>query len=304
METEITPALRLILGAGGYLADESQVADFLRLAGIRGIRLADLWLAEIDRQMVWAVLPMVSPGRTMLMFGAPAKFAGGRTDAVLQTLDAVCREFAWRNIQLAQALLDPSDEPTIDLYIAGGFRRMAELLYLQRTLRRTIAPPPLPADCQLHSYSSQTHAGFAAATLGSYEQSLDCPPLNGVRDIEDILAGHQSAGEFDPADWFLLTIGEKPAGVLLLSRMIQGDGMELVYLGLCPWARGRGLGELLLRRAEARMSERKLNRLSLAVDAQNAPALRLYYRHGMQRVASKIALMKELPTAGQSEGTP
>lgn len=294
MEAEVAPALRLILGSGGYLADEAQVADFLRLAALRGIRLADLWLAEIERRMVWAVLPMVSPGRTMLMFGAPAKFAGSRTDAVVQTLDAACRQFTQRNVQLAQALLEPADELTINLYQAAGFRQMAELLYLQRTLRRTVTPPPLPDDCQLHSYSSQTHAGFAAATLGSYEQSLDCPPLNGVRGIEDILAGHQAAGEFDPADWFLLTIREKPAGVLLLSRTIPGDAMELVYLGLCPWARGRGLGGLLLRMAEARLSERKLVRLSLAVDAQNAPALRLYYRHGMQRVTSKIALMKRL----------
>jgi ribosomal protein S18 acetylase RimI-like enzyme len=40
--------------------------------------------------------------------------------------------------------------------------------------------------------------------------------------------------------------------------------------------------------------------LSLAVDARNAPALNLYYRHGLQRVGSKLALMKDLRAAGEA----
>jgi ribosomal protein S18 acetylase RimI-like enzyme len=35
-------------------------------------------------------------------------------------------------------------------------------------------------------------------------------------------------------------------------------------------------------------------RLTLAVDARNIPALKLYYRHGMTRVASKLAFMRDL----------
>jgi hypothetical protein len=39
---------------------------------------------------------------------------------------------------------------------------------------------------------------------------------------------------------------------------------------------------------------RRLPRLCLAVDALNVPALKLYYRQGMQRVGSKLALMRDL----------
>jgi len=35
-------------------------------------------------------------------------------------------------------------------------------------------------------------------------------------------------------------------------------------------------------------------RLSLAVDARNVPALKLYYRQGMTRVTSKLAFMRDL----------
>ncbi len=61
--------------------------------------------------------------------------------------------------------------------------------------------------------------------------------------------------------------------------------MELVYLGLAPAARGRGLGGCLMRLAEARSAAAKASHLSLAVDALNAPALSLYSppRHAADR---------------------
>jgi ribosomal protein S18 acetylase RimI-like enzyme len=34
--------------------------------------------------------------------------------------------------------------------------------------------------------------------------------------------------------------------------------------------------------------------LTLAVDSNNAPALQLYYRHGMRRVGSRIAMVRDL----------
>jgi ribosomal protein S18 acetylase RimI-like enzyme len=67
-----------------------------------------------------------------------------------------------------------------------------------------------------------------------------------------------------------------------------------VYLGLTPSARGRGLGDLLVRQALATTAALGASRLSLAVDSQNGPALKLYYRHGLQRVASKLAMMRLL----------
>jgi len=63
---------------------------------------------------------------------------------------------------------------------------------------------------------------------------------------------------------------------------------------LTPAARGRRLGELMMRQALAVTARRRQPRLCLAVDAENVPALKLYYRHGMRRVGSKLALMRDL----------
>jgi hypothetical protein len=35
------------------------------------------------------------------------------------------------------------------------------------------------------------------------------------------------------------------------------------------------------------------------VDSQNTPALKLYYRHGMHRIASKLALLRDLRKMGE-----
>ena len=209
-------------------------------------------------------------------------------------IEAVCQHYATRDIQLAQMLLDPEDRRTVDAYLRHDFKLMAELVYLERTIRRAKPPAPLPGEFCMVNYSAENHAAFAAAVLVSYEQSLDCPAMNGMRDIEDVLAGHRAAGIFDPDDWFLMLHRGEPVAVLLLSVTHQADGMELVYLGLSPKVRGYGLGNYLMQIAEARVTQHKLTKLSLAVDAKNAPALKLYYKHGMKQMTRKMALMRSL----------
>src|SRR6478672_183454 len=64
----IEPALRLILAAGNIPASDEQVLDFLAFALHRAIDVNSTWAAVRHGQILWALLPVVSPGRTMLMF--------------------------------------------------------------------------------------------------------------------------------------------------------------------------------------------------------------------------------------------
>ena len=299
---EISVALRVILGSSGHLADDAQVLDFMQFALRRGISLADAWLAEdaATSTLLWAVLPVVSPGRTLLLLGPtePSTRHHPQLGPVAEALvERTCAHFATRGVQLAQVLLDPADRLSRHLYESRGFGPVAQLLYLQGSPGRKAAPPALPAGFEWVPYRSDTHDRFASAIAATYSHSLDCPALNGLRDMEDVMAGHKATGQFDPSLWTLLcergTQGTAH-GVLLLSRLQQGDSLELVYLGLTPASRGRGLGDVLVRQALAAVAAERLSRLSLAVDAQNAPALKLYYRHGLRQVATKLALMRHL----------
>jgi ribosomal protein S18 acetylase RimI-like enzyme len=200
-------------------------------------------------------------------------------------------------VHLAQTLLEPSLNEVHALLAASGFTKLAELLYLQADVRRAGEAPPLPLGYRLDAYDERMHAQFSHVVLTSYEQSLDCPALNGMRHSDDILASHRATGEFDPELWRLLTVHGSAAAVLLLSRIPRTCGMELVYIGLTPEARGKGIGDLLMRMALASAHAHRCEHLSLAVDAANLPALRLYWRHGMQAVGRKLAMCKDLRAA-------
>src|SRR5687768_1605034 len=161
--------------------------------------------------------------------GAPAHRDGNRAAADL--VDAVCDHFGARNVQLAQVLLDPADAPARMLYEACGFGRVAELIYLQVVPRRKAPPPVLPPGMRWVAYGPEAHALYGRAIAQTYQHSLDCPRLNGLRDIEDVMAGHKASGEFDPALWALLCEGDTALGALLLARSVPADTLELVYLG-------------------------------------------------------------------------
>jgi GNAT superfamily N-acetyltransferase len=126
--------------------------------------------------------------------------------------------------------------------------------------------------------------------------------------MDDVMAGHKASGDFVPSLWRLLCqpgatpeARPQPLGVLLLARIPQASAVELVYLGLVSSARGRKLGDLLVKQALAGVIEQGMSRLTLAVDARNAPALKLYYRNGLSRAGMKIAMMRDL-RHGQSSG--
>jgi mycothiol synthase len=288
---EVQPGLAMILGSGAAPAGHEQVLDFLQFASARGINVNDLWVVATKGKLVWGVLPIVNPGHTALLFAPPRRPADCD---VAPLIDALCDHLGQRSVYLAQALLDPADNPGRAMMASLGFREMAELLYLQSNAPRALAPGELPDSFFWQTYSPQTHPLFAEAILDSYQQSLDCPGLNGLRDIEDVIAGHKASGEFNPRFWFVLMERDMPRGVVLLGRVPRTDAAELVYLGLARAARGRGLSDLMMRQALWAVREMNLSRLTLAVDSHNAPAIRLYYRHGMQRIGSKVALMRDL----------
>jgi mycothiol synthase len=294
---DLEPALRLILSPPGSAADAKSIQEFIVFTHDRGIGFDGLHVALQGAKTVSAMLPIISPGRTMLLL-CPSGGQGKVTDAATgQLIDPVCQYGRTHDIELAQTLVDPQDTALEQTFSAGGFTRMAELHYLHGQASADAAMPRLPDGLAWTTYSAETRALFGQTILDSYQNSLDCPALNGRRSIDDIIAGHQASGSFDPQLWFLLREGETALGVLLLSESLRSDAVELVYLGLSPAARGRKLGELMMRQTFAMVAQRKLPRLCLAVDSLNTPALKLYYRHGMQRIASKFAMLRDLRKA-------
>lgn len=296
-QDEMERALRLILASSSGHADPAHVRDFLRLAEAHHSQTGGLWLAEQAGHLVSALLPIASPGRTMLIFPPSFHADEFQQQATRRLIEHACHHAAGHlGTHLVQALIDPHHTQLQQLLEAAGFKRLAELLYMQATIPRSVREPLLPAGFRWKLYSFETHGLFARAILETYQESLDCPALNGLRDIEDILAGHHATGQFDPHLWFVLCDDQTPAGVLLLSPIAPSGTVELVYLGVVPSYRGRGISDLLMNRAAAAVAATHNTRLSLAVDAENLPALKLYWRHGLQAGNRKVALLRDLRT--------
>jgi ribosomal protein S18 acetylase RimI-like enzyme len=297
---EVAGALRLALATGPAKASDGQVLDFMRYALARGIDTTQTYVGERGGEIVSVILPVPSAGRTLLLLSSPVfSTQNQRSDSTI-LIEHVLDAYAGRGTHLAQVLLDPSEHQAIEVYEGAGFERLAELLYLQASVKRSTKRPVLGEGWGWVTYSEEGHGLFARTIAATYEGSMDCPRLAGRRDIEDIVAGHRGTGEFDPSLWFVLEERGEAMGVVLLAPAPPTDSMELVYLGLTPAARGRDLGDVLVRQALWATHERGIGRLTLAVDSTNVPALKLYYRHGMRRVHAKVAMMREL--GGKGEG--
>jgi ribosomal protein S18 acetylase RimI-like enzyme len=133
----------------------------------------------------------------------------------------------------------------------------------------------------------------------SYIDTLDCPELCGLRETRDVLASHRDTGEFDPRTWWVLFLKGQARGCALFSNCPELHSAELVYLGLAPDLRGRGLGRLMLSKGLDELRQQHPTwAMTLAVDHRNGPALRLYASLGFKPFGERVALVR--PVRGKS----
>ena len=290
--TELRAALPYLLTAPGSSPAAARdhvpaFCDYLTQGGVKWEGLRCGRLAAPSGLFVALLLP----GRTaIVMIPTPGMFGIDAARQLVVTAAGLDR-LAGQGLHFAQALLEPEATAKRVLLEHAGFRPLAPLDYLERDVSFPWAEPPRPDEVQWVRYSVQSQAEFAAVVLATYENSLDCPELTGLRPIEDILASHRASGQFDPALWDLARINGETAGCLLLSRVAQAPMVEIVYMGVVAAHRRRGVGKLLLRRALDQCRAIAARRLSVVVDNRNDPARQLYERFAFTPVARRDAYL-------------
>jgi mycothiol synthase len=294
------PEIQPGLPAHGKLADvQKKVEGFLAYAqtvGVDPTRQVVALARTIDgNELIEGMCLWVpSPGHTAMLFGPSLSEFPEAAHANEAAITGALEDARAAGIILVQAMMEPADAAGKTVFAAAGLTQLATLTYMER--KPPLHPPEfqLPNDFSLEPYSAATHALFAQAILLSYQQTLDCPALSGLRDIDDVIAGHKAVGPFDPQLWSVLLSDGKPVGCLLLGEIPARRALELVYLGLAPEARGRGLARILMQRILAIASRRHFELATLAVDAANTPAVHLYRRCGYTSVAQRVALIRKL----------
>lgn len=288
-------ALRLVEAAAP--GDTGAGDRFLAAASAHNISLKHMRAAFDPTGGVLEVcLAVPSTGRTANLYTSRP-----RAERDLPIVAAVIHD-ACASLQpgiLAQALIEPDDELVARAFESAGFDRIASLAFLRGPMAaaikasRPLVHDPLPEGFTIGAWDGANDAPLIAALERSYIGTLDCPALCDLRKVGDVLASHKGVGDLDPRLWLILRHNGAPAGAALLTRCAGEPSLEIVYLGIGPEARGKGIGARLLAEGLIRAGASSTH-ITCAVDTANTPALRLYDRFGMRRTQLRDAFARAL----------
>jgi ribosomal protein S18 acetylase RimI-like enzyme len=240
-----------------------------------------LFVALRGNDLCGAVWSQPQPGNTAVLW-PPHLTTGEQSLTSRALIQAAAKWLDAAQIGMAQVLLPDRDQDVAGLLEAVGFRYLAELLYLTCEAERFSAERPSRHDLEFVPYETSQRARLAHLIERTYLDSLDCPALNGARRMEDVIAGYQATGDFRPAMWQIARSGSEDVGVLLMADHPGARHWELVYMGLIRAARGRGWGRQITQHAQVMARDAAVERIVLAVDAANSPALAMYRGTGFE----------------------
>ena len=148
----------------------------------------------------------------------------------------------------------------------------------------------------LQAYDPHEPSVFSQTLLRTYEATCDCPEVNGVRTIDEILDGHTADAGSTFSHWWLALDGEQPVGVLLANESPEWESWEIAYIGVVPEVRRRGFGRELMIQALIEASTSEVRQLTLCVDSRNAPAIGLYRSLGFKHYETREVYLAVLAT--------
>ena len=169
---------------------------------------------------------------------------------------------------------------------SAGMNPVAKLIQMERDeVKRPLASPTIQNGKlgfkQHHEISTRDWHAIIEAT---YIDTLDVPELNGLRNIGNILEGYASTQPRMtqpriPGTWWVIQDGCVNIGCLLLTTN-DDQHCELTYLGLTPTSRGQGHSRAIMDHLDRWATTHGFERMTLAVDIRNTPAIRLYQSRG------------------------
>lgn len=294
--TDLPSVLSLLLASYEYPqpAGRAQVSYFLEYLRDTSLDWLGLYAGSAAAPSA-AALALLMPGRVgLLMVPHPGRFSirpDEQRDLTIRLIELV----AGFDLFYVQALVEPPADPQRNLLESCGLRLLTRLQYLARDARPGGEPPPLP--CEWVPYGPDTHSLFARTIEETYVDSADCPELSGVRPVDLVIDSHRVARAFNPTSWEVLRLADRPAGCILLNEVGPSQS-EIVYLGVTPPFRRRGVGAALLARGLHHARRLDCPQVAVVFDERNASARRLYARFGFAPTGARDAYLLFTQTHG------
>lgn len=263
-------------------------------------QFAGLFEARCGQELLGAAFVMLQPGRTALVY-QPRLVSGAPREVESRLWGQVEQFLSDHRVCVAQEVLPITATEDAVRSRAAGFTTEAELVYL--SCEEGAYPPAPPAgELSFASFTEADEVRLRKLMDATYEGTLDCPELNGVRSSHDVYAGYRAVEGFEPALWQFVKLGNEDVGCILMTRHGE-SAAELSYLGLVPSARGKGLGSQVVGYAQWLAGKQGCGTLSVAVDVRNAPAVRVYQRAGFQEFDRRRVLIRILQDGSGDESS-
>lgn len=268
----------------------TRVANALALLGAGEIDPAGIIVARTPHGLAGVQVCVPLRGSSGVFWLPQVKSPWRDRDLAQRLVQAALTWLRGRGAKLAQALVHPNDLTQTEALTHCGFQHVTRLQYLRHDLI-DIPAAPTPAELRFRAFAPDIEPVFQLTLLRTYEQTLDCPELNGIRTIEEVMDGHRAQGIWRPDTWWLASLASEPAGIVLLTQLADVDGYDLSYVGVLPEYRRHGLGKALALHAMHAASDRDTLQLLLAVDQRNHPARRLYQSLGFEPTECREVLL-------------
>lgn len=284
-------ALWMLFGAEPDVVRRDRVTASVRAAAKGSVNFDYLLEARRGEHRVGVIWGQVLPGRNANIW--PALLEPGEPEKTGDLLQSALDErFAIAGLAMAQALLPISAEQSASCFRRNGYTNVVNLLYLVSAADRFPQEPP-HSTLQFAAFHEDT-TRLIPIIEATYLDTQDAPELDGVRDTCDVIEGYKATGKFDPERWWFVQHQGKDVGCLILAEHPELQISELIYMGLVPEIRGKGLGTEVVRFAQWQARNAGSHSLLVSVDSANTPAVAVYLRCGFLEVDRRQVWIKLL----------
>ena len=209
---------------------------------------------------------------------------------LLQALQEAKSATALKGVATAHALLGEDDAQSVHLFESVGFAKLATLQYMEWSATQNPRVLSQITNATFYAASALTHDVLCSTLEKTFIGSLDCPAIHGKRNTEDIIASHKGFEQNDLSLWFTILSDKELAGVLFMNHLQNESILELAYLGITPEMRNKGIAVDAMSHAVNQAVKRGCNKIVLAVDDTNVPAISLYKKVNFRETTKRVAM--------------
>ena len=185
-----------------------------------------------------------------------------------ELIEQTCQWLDRSGVVMSQLVLEEARPTHVDLWEQFGFGHLVDLVYVVSDLSRSgqragddlgeeAGPAESAWDFELVAPQDQVNR-WCSILDATYAGTLDCPELNGRRSTRDTLIGYRETATFLSDGWWIVrqpaVANLSPAtdaACVIMAEHPESELVELIYLGVAPEFRKRGLGKQILKEIQS-----------------------------------------------------